>query len=498
MRIYSTPSILIRPRYLVGPLSSLLVLFLLLASSCQSTDDGREDAPDALLIENVHLVDAVHGLRETQDLLVAGDRIEAIGPSGSLDLPDDVRTFNGQGRYLIPGLWDAHVHVTNTPAMRDSFYPLFLINGITYARDTAMEMEEIEPIREWTRKVHEEHGWAPDLYLIGPHMDGERLSWTSSVSATTPEEARAHIDRLDALGVNEMKVYELIQPDVFHTVLEEATSRGYRVTSHIPLAMDVIEATDAGLTAMEHLQNLEFACAENWEELREERRALIDERSGMEGNELREFLHTHQRGRALDRQDEQRCREVIDHLARNDVWQIPTLVISTLEEHRLFETDEWRATFDYLPAEVRATWLEMAESMSAASSSDVGLQYAEWVRNRVRQIEEADVPMMAGTDMPLVLLTPGFSLQKELELLASTGIEPLRVLEMATLAPAEYYGLEQQQGSLAPGMAADLVLIRSNPLEDIRATQQIDAVVRDGRLFDSEDLDGVKEWLRSQ
>ncbi|MGM0507006.1 MAG: amidohydrolase family protein, partial [Bacteroidota bacterium] len=135
---------------------------------------------------------------------------------------------------------------------------------------------------------------------------------------------------------------------------------------------------------------------------------------------------------------------------------------------------------------------------TASPSSEVGRQYSEWIRKRVKQIEEAGVPMMAGTDMPLALLTPGFSLQKELELLASTGIEPLRVLEMATLAPAKYYGLEQQQGSLAPGMAADLVLIRSNPLDDIRATQQIDAVVRDGRLFDSEDLDGVKEWLRSQ
>ncbi|MEX0593423.1 MAG: amidohydrolase family protein, partial [Balneolaceae bacterium] len=82
--------------------------------------------------------------------------------------------------------------------------------------------------------------------------------------------------------------------------------------------------------------------------------------------------------------------------------------------------------------------------------------------------------------------------------LASTGIEPLRVLEMATLAPAQYYGLEQEQGSLAPGMAADLVLLRSNPVEDIRATQQIDAVVRDGRLFDSGDLEEVREWLRGQ
>ncbi|MEX0593422.1 MAG: hypothetical protein WD115_01495, partial [Balneolaceae bacterium] len=389
---------------------------------------------EALLIENVHLVDAVHGLREGQDLLVVGDRIESVGETGSLEVPAGVSILDGQGRYLIPGLWDAHFHVTNTPAMRDSFYPLFLINGITYARDTAMRMEEIEPVREWTRQTHEEHGWAPDLYLIGPHMDGERLSWASSVSATTDAEARAHIDRLDALGVNEMKVYELIQPDVFRVVLEEATSRGYRVTSHIPLTMDVIEATDAGLTAMEHLQNLEFACAENWEELREERRALIAERTEMEGNELREFLHAHQRERALDRQDEGRCREVIDHLAEREVWQVPTIVISTLEEHRLFETEAWRATFDYLPEEVRGPWLEMAESMVGTPSSEVGIRYSEWIRDRVRQMEEAGVPMMAGTDMPLALLTPGFSLQKELELLASTGIEPLRVLEMATLA----------------------------------------------------------------
>ncbi|MGM0507379.1 MAG: amidohydrolase family protein, partial [Bacteroidota bacterium] len=321
MHIHSTPT---GSRTLFVPFIVLILFSSLVAVACQPATDDRTVETDALLIENVHLVDAVHGLRESQDLLVTGDRIEAIGAAGSLETPEGVTSIDGQGRYLIPGLWDAHFHVTNTPEMRDSFYPLFLINGITYARDTAMEMDEVEPIREWTRKVHDEHGWAPDLYLIGPHVDGERLSWTSSVSATTPEEARAHIDRLDALGVDEMKVYELIQPEVFHTVLEEATSRGYRVTSHIPLTMDVIEATDAGLTAMEHLQNVEFSCAENWEELREERRSLIEERSGMEGNELREFLHAHQRERALDRQDEQRCREVIDQLARHEVWQVPT------------------------------------------------------------------------------------------------------------------------------------------------------------------------------
>lgn len=481
----------------VAMLIPLLLLLVLVVNSCQSIDE-RTGETDTLLIKNVHLVDAVHGLREAQDLLVIGDQIESVGPSGSLEIPEGGSTLEGEGRYLIPGLWESHFHVTNTPAMRDSFYPLFLINGITYARDTAMTMEEIEPVREWTRQVHEEHGWAPDLYLIGPHVDGERLSWASSVSAATSDEARAHIDRLDALDVDEMKVYELIQPDVFHTVLEEATSRGYRVTSHIPLTMDVIEAVDAGLTAMEHLQNLEFACAENWEALREERRTLISEQTEMKGNELREFLHAHQRGRALDRQDDARCRKVIDHLAEQQVWQVPTMVISTLEEHRLFETERWRDTFNYLPEEVREKWLETAEAMTDAPSSDVGLRYAEWIREKVLQMETAGVPMMAGTDMPLALLTPGFSLQKELELLASTGIEPLRVLEMATLAPAEYYGLEQEQGSLAPGMAADLVLLRANPVEDIRATQQIDAVVRDGRLFDVDALEEVKTWLRNQ
>lgn len=480
----------------------LVLLMLVLFQGCGGSQEESAAANDgqseALLIRNAHLVDAVYGLRETQDLLVVGDRIESVGPAGSLDVPEETAILNADGRYLIPGLWDAHFHVTNTPAMRESFYPLFLINGITYARDTAMEMGEIGPIREWTHQVHEEHGWAPDLYLIGPHMDGERLSWTSSVSATTAAEARAHIDRLDSLGVDEMKVYELIQPDVFRTIVEEATSRGYRVTSHIPLTMDVIEATRAGLTAMEHMQNLEFACTENWEELRAERRELIQERDRMEGNELRTFLHNHQRERALDHQDEARCLEVIQHLSREQVWQVPTMVITTLDQHRLFETEEWRATFDYLPEEVRLQWLEQANTMASQPVSEVGVRHAEWIRQTIRDMEDAGVPMMAGTDMPLALLTPGFSLQKELELLASTGLDPLRVLEMATLAPAQYYGLEDEQGSLAPGMAADMVLLRANPVEDIRATQQIDAVVRDGRLFDTNDLNGVKEWLRSR
>ena len=465
--------------------------FIFFYNGC--TPSASEES-EVVIIKDITVIDSVDGLRANQSVMIRGNRIAEVGMAEEIDEPAGATIIDGSGKYLIPGLWDAHVHLTNTDALRSSMFPLLIANGITYVRDTAAILDSIIPILE-DAEESSANGMAPDIYFIGPHIDGAQLSWGSSVSAVSPEQAESIVDSLINAGVDELKVYELISPEVYSAVLSRATSAGYNVTAHVPLAMDVIEASNAGLTSMEHMKNLEFACSSDWETLLEERRQMIADGTDKDGNELRWGIHGAQRLHAIQTQDEERCRTVLNTLAENSTWQVPTLGYIVRADHELHASDDWRDTFKYLPESVQSDWEEIAEELTARSFSEADLARADWAYGMIPKLDEAGIGIMAGTDMPLFLLTPGFSLHKELELLVRAGLTPMQAIEAATLRPAQYYGLENQQGAIAEDMLADLVILDANPLEDIANTQQINAVMRNGHLHTRNDLDNILNQL---
>jgi len=171
------------------------------------------------------------------------------------------------------------------------------------------------------------------------------------------------------------------------------------------------------------------------------------------------------------------------------------LVITAREEHRMFAREDWKKTFRYLPDTVRNEWQKIAERRAKEPPSEEGLAHARWAYDMIPRIVEAGIGIMAGTDMPLALLTPGYSLHEELALLVRHGMTPMQALESATLKPAEYYGIEDKQGSIDKGMLADLVILDANPLEDIANTRKINSVMRNGFLHDRSELDNILSQL---
>lgn len=475
------------------PILSFLLCALILAG-CPGDTAEREES--TYLFRNIDLVDAVHGHRSAQSVLVRGDRIVAAGATGQIDVPAGATVIDASGKTLIPGLWDAHVHLTNTAEMVPALFSLFLVNGITYVRDTSASLDPLRPIYESAGR-EAPNGMAPDITISGPHIEGTQISWASSVSSESVEEAGAHVEMLADAGVDEIKLYELLPREFFHEAVSRAADRGLPVSAHVPLTMDVVEASRAGLASMEHMQNLELSCSSDWESLLEQRREMIERGAHLSGNEMRRSIHEAQRLHAIETFDRERCEEVIRTLAENGTWQVPTLTITLLERHRLYERPEWRETFNYLPGPVRADWLERADAMAGASLYEDADAYGDWISEVIPALAEAGVGFMAGTDMPLVLLTPGFSLHRELELLVEAGLTPMQVIEAATLGPARYFGLHEEQGAISEGMRADLVLLDGNPLESISNTQRINAVMRNGRLHTRTDLDRMMERLES-
>lgn len=472
----------------------MIVQSLIFFTGC--TSPTPEDGEPSYVFKEITVIDAVNGLRTGQSVIVRGNRIEQAGPVEEVEEPSGATIIDCRGKYLIPGLWDAHVHLLDggEDLPPEWMFPLFIANGITYVRDTSGDLDLLMALRE---KATQLKGMAPRVFITGPHIDGLQYSWDHSFRLVSAEQAALAVDSLIRAGVDQIKVYELPSPDVFFGALSMANSKGFKVSAHVPLTMDVIEASEAGLGSMEHMRNLELSCSWDWDSLLKARQQIIAEGSGKTGNELRSEIYQAQRLHAIQTQDEERREKVLKTLAENDTWQVPTLTLTAAAEHRMYTTESRRESFRYLPEPTRSEWKENVLRRAGQSPTEEGLALADWAYDMITRLVEAGIGIMAGTDMPLAQLTPGYSLHEELILLERAGMTPMQILEAATLRPAEFLGLEKKQGSIEKGMMADLVILDANPLEDIANTQKINSVMRDGHFHTREDLDDILDRLEN-
>jgi imidazolonepropionase-like amidohydrolase len=291
------------------------------------------------------------------------------------------------------------------------------------------------------------------------------------------------VNLLDSMGVDLLKAYEMLSPEQFAKITQMAKEKGLKVTGHVPLSMDVISASNAGLNSMEHMRNLELSCASNAEELLQERIQLLDAGKNDSGAILRSRLHSAQRVKAVENYDENKAKEVLKVLAKNETWQIPTMAL--MRSVRLKEN------FTYLPDSLKQVWEKGLLSIQDRKPSPGRLKYVDWILKMVGEVHKNKIGIMAGTDTPIGYLTPGLSLHEELSQLVEAGLSPLEALKTATLNPAIYFNLDNELGWIGENTWADLLILDANPLENINNTKQINAVIKQGNFLDRAQLDEI-------
>jgi len=473
--------------------------------SCSPASDSPESANDRvnentdLLIKHVTVIDAVNGVRENMDVVVQTGIIRRVVSSASADELEADVVLDGRGKFLIPGLWDAHVHLTFDSEIEDSMFRLFIAHGVTSVRDTGGQVEKVLAWREQSR-----NSLAPNVYVAGPLIDGAPTVYNGdaegfpkiAVTARTPAEVEALVDELAAAGVDLIKAYEMLSPESFKALITRAKYHGLPVTGHVPLSMTAEQVSNAGMNSMEHLRNLEMACSEQAKELFARRQQQLKNEPSQLGSVLRRKIHAEQHFAAVDSYDPTRCTALLATLANNDTWQIPTLALTMVFNTLYFGTPDWQQSFKYLPPKTADKWLQsatrFAEALSVSTPSRENSKVvADWKMALISQMLDAGVTIMAGTDTPIFYMTPGFSLHKELAVLVEAGMSPMQALESATLTPARYFSLQDRQGSISANKIADLVLLDANPLTDIANTMQISAVIKNGRALDRSALDNL-------
>lgn len=450
-----------------------LLLLPLYAAACASRSTPASAPPQlTLAITDVGVLpmDGEEVLRQ-QTVLIANDRIVAI-TGAPVAIPSGVRRINGHGQYLLPGLWDMHVH---TLGDIEAFFPLFLAHGVTGVRDMGGLLDSLDHVRQ---RILAGHLIGPRLIAAGPLLDGPRHRWSHPIAwhIETAEQARAAVDSLAAAGVDFLKAYSTLPRDAYVALADAARDRGLPLAGHVPLAVGAEESSNLGQVSLEHagLDVTTLPCVAH---AADRMRRLL----GMWTSEGYEafLLGTAQLRGARDPD----CVERLYALYRaNGTWVTPTIVNAIKDSASV----NWTA-MALLDAERRRSCQATVVSFEQASDT-IRMRYHREFLEDLARLHRARVRFLAGTDVPNPCIVPGASLHDELEWLVKAGFTPYEALRTATIHPAISLGVADSLGMLRPGRIADLVMLAANPLEDIRATREVTAVVRGGRYIVPNDL----------
>jgi imidazolonepropionase-like amidohydrolase len=466
---------------------SLLPSLILAAASRPQATFERPD----LALTHVNVVDVEHGaLLRDRTVLVRGDRIAWLGPAAEASLAEGATVVECKGQYVIPGLWDMHVHLPSKQDERASL-PLFIAHGVTGVREMGSDCPEgSEPERPGLAGLR---GWRARIErgeLIGPRLLA--LSTWPVSGRWSGSDARAEADAYVRRGVDFVKVLETLPAPAYFDLVAAATERGLPVAGHVPLAVGMIEAARAGQASIEHARDFVFEGFPGSDEFRRT----------AEGQDP----PTPMLRRMVDEHDPARVRAIARVLAEHGTRYCPTHLTRRFDARA--DDPDLRADprLAYVLQARADEWDEEAEQVIARDPSPAGRAVLEDVHRvglaDTRIAREAGVELLAGTDANDSYVFPGSSLHEELEELASAGLSPAEALRAATLAGARFLGRSSDFGTVEVGKKADLVLLREDPLADVSHTRSIEAVVFDGRPFARAEIDallrGVREFVAEQ
>ena len=463
-----------------------LLFFLALLQSCGDNASRSVD----IAIEHVTLVDSINPIRENQTVLIDDGRIVAIVNSDTKGRVSAQTTVDGSGQILIPGLWDFHVHFTFDTRFTDAMAGLFLYHGVTNVRDTGGLLEDLLPVVDTLQRSGAN---APSIWYSGPLLDGADVVYDGvnfpglGIANPTPEAARANIAEIHAAGASFLKIYEMVSPEVFAAIVDEARLRNLPIDGHVPLSMRARDVAPQ-VQSLEHLRNYEMDCVSEPEIWLAARQQQLANTANEPGNVLRTRLHELQRLTAISNEDPEVCAEMTEALKAT--VSVPTLRMNSMDLHIPFMREDFDQAMQMIPPSVQQEW-EAAHTALLASEEPVDTTFAEWSLRRTGELHAAGVPIAAGTDTPIGWSIPGYSLHTELEQYVQVGMTPLEALHSATVAPAEYFGLEDEMGQLQVGFIADAVLLTGNPLENIIDTRRVQAVINRGALLTRAQLDSL-------
>jgi imidazolonepropionase-like amidohydrolase len=452
------------------------ILPLLIILSCAVLLSGQTVSPAAstVVFTHVTVIDVTRGLlRPDITVVVAGNRIAAVGKSAMV--PHNAKVIDATGKFLIPGLWDMHAH-SLTDNRYEYAFPLLIANGVTGIREMGSNL-----LPEKVNQVRQE---VLDGILLGPRfgaltyqiLDGPGTQVNTATAVTTPEEGRRFVRSYKQLGASFIKPYNLLSREVYLAIVDEAKRLNIPVEGHVPVSMTAEEVSDLGQLTIEHNFDVLVSSSTEEDALRIATRADPTRWGAFEAKAAVTF-------------NEEKAKCLFASLVRNRTWSCPTIIVYRqiihLDDEGFFLND---SQMKYIPQSTRDRWHQTFAQIRRVSLNAENRKRWEMRSRIVGMMDRAGVQLIAGTDMGAVYVIPGFSMHDELQLMVEAGLSNLTVLQSATINAVKFLGKEKDLGTIEKGKLADLVLLDGNPLENIKNTRRIAAVLVNGRYLPKETL----------
>ncbi len=430
-----------------------LCFILLIFKHCSSSFTSNH-----CYLTNITIVDVKNGKTLTDMTVVITDSIiSAIGSSTEIKIPTNANVFNCDGKFIIPGLWDMHVHLGNATGYS---LPLFVVNGITGIRD--MGTKSFDSIVQWRNRIYSDLITGPRIVSSGPILNGGNALPDYQIAVNTAGYAKQIVDSLASLGVDFIKVHGGLSRETYYAIADECLKLNIPFAGHIPasgatVAISGEEAAEAGQRSLEHMLGIPFA------------RDTIEAFQNMYPTE-------------------ESLKHLFSVLLKYGTNVTPTLSVYAIPPDYSAISQRQDSLLKYISPELISFWNSQTGDWPKRDK-----WFMNWLlnarANMVLPLIKAGIPILAGTDTGFPYVLPGFGLHDELRYLVAAGLSPLEALKAATVNPAIFFGKQNKLGTVETGKLADLVILNADPTQNIEHLRLIDMVIVNGKIYDRRALD---------
>lgn len=442
---------------------SVYLLFGLFACNTVSAQvSSSPSQPEIIAFTNVNVIPMdKEQVLENQTVIVENGRITAVSPSAEAKPPKNAKIIDGKGKYLMPGLAEMHGHIpgADQPQYGEDVLFLYISNGVTTVRNmlgTSYQLQLKERV-----KNNEIPG--PTIFAASP--------WLSPENVPTPKAADSIVRAHKAAGFDLLKIGS-ITPEVYRQMAETAHEIDMPFGGHIPEAVGLTGALDARQTSIDHYDRyVEFLVPAD--------EKTQNRTNGFFGSGL------------IDLIDRDKIDEAIHMTLEAGTWNVPTLsLIELLASDEPAEEIIKRPEMKYMPKQVLEGWVKFKNDYKKREDfqPEATSALVEFRRDLTKRLLDAGAPIALGSDAPQFFHVPGFSIHHEMESMVDAGLSPYEVLITGTRAPAEYFGTQEEFGTVLSGRRADLILLNANPLEDITNVQDRAGVMVRGTWLPEEEI----------
>ncbi|WP_103070639.1 amidohydrolase family protein [Aquimarina sediminis] len=443
--------------------TSLFVFLFVLLNSCAQPQ--KQTSKTAILITNATVIDVNKGtVIEKQQIVVDSGKIKKI--TNTIKNPEEYTTsINAEGKYIIPGLAEMHAHIPRPPVSKERIKEvlfLYLSNGITTIRGMLGHTSHLELKQHAVSKKI----ISPRIFTSSPSLNGN--------SVKTKEEAIAKITAYQKEGYDFLKIHPGITKDVFDQIVKTAHEIGIPFSGHVPVDVGIKHAMESKYASIDHIDGF-------LEGLVPESENVNPKDNGFFGYNFTQLADTTK----------------IDGLVQlafdNNVWIVPTQSLferwfAPISADELLKDPE----MVYMPASTLENWKQRKNRYTEENPNFNTKQWQQFISIRrilLKKLHDSGHKVLLGSDAPQLFNVPGFSIHHEIDGMIKTGLTPLDILQSATIRPAVFLNKEDTFGQIKEGLDADLVVLDTNPLENIQALKQVSGVMVRGIWISKKTID---------